>query len=173
MADARPIDTVFKTEWFSIDAVPYGAEGERPYYRLSCDDSVSIIAQTENDKIILIRQYRPAIGDFTLEAPSGYIDGAESPEEAVKRELKEETGFICRSVELLGSLRICPSRINNRLHVFFGRDAKCTGNVATEDMNAELVLVTRDEFKKMILDGQYNEVAGIAMFYLAQARGYL
>lgn len=173
MADGRPTDTVFKTEWFSIDAVPYGTEGERPYYRLSCGDSVSIIARTEGGQIILIRQYRPAIGDFTLEPPSGYVDDGESSEEAVKRELLEETGFTCRSVELLGSLRICPSRINNRLHVFFGRDAKRTGGVATEDTNTELVLVTPDEFKKMILDGKYTEVAGIAMFYLAQARGYL
>lgn len=70
----KHIKKVFETEWFSIDAISYVSSNNKPYYRLSCNDSVSIIAKTTDEKIILVLQYRPAIEDFTLELPSGYVD---------------------------------------------------------------------------------------------------
>lgn len=169
----KHINKVYETEWFSIDAIPYVSSNNKPYYRLSCNDSVSIIAKTEDEEIILIRQYRPAIEDFTLELPSGYVDKGESPEDAVKRELKEETGFICDSAIYIGSLKLCPSRINNTLYFYWGRCSMFIGQKGTQDKESEVVLVTQDEFKKMILEGKYIEVGGIAMFLLAQLKGYL
>jgi hypothetical protein len=62
---------VFETEWFTIDTVPYSNSGGEPYYRLSCSDSVSIIAKTVDDKIILVNQHRPAVESFTYEFPPG------------------------------------------------------------------------------------------------------
>ncbi|MCZ7383501.1 MAG: NUDIX hydrolase [Candidatus Methanoperedens sp.] len=166
----KPARKVFETEWFSIDAVSYESTNKKPYYRLTCNDAVSIIAKTIDEKIILVRQYRPAIGVFTLELPSGYVDLGESPEDSIKRELIEETGFICDFVAQMGSLRICPSRINNNLHVFFGDGAKFTG---TNETDKEIELVTEEEFKRLIVESKYTETAGIAMFLLAQLKGYL
>ncbi len=167
------VSRVFETEWFSIEAISDSISNQKPYYRLSCNDSVAILAKTTEDKIILIRQYRPAIDAFTIEPPSGYVDDKESPEYAIKRELLEETGYICELISYMGSLKICPSRINNSLHVFFGKDAKLRGEKSREDEGAELVLVTLDEFKNLILKGGYIETAGIAMLYMSQLNGYL
>ena len=169
----KPARKVFETEWFSIDAVSYESTNKKPYYRLTCNDAVSIIAKTIDEKIILVRQYRPSIGVFTLELPSGYVDLGESPENSIKRELKEETGFICDFVVQLGSLRISPSRINNALHVFFGSNAKMIKTEETHDRDIELVLVTKDEFKKLIAECKYTEATGIAVFLLAQLKGYV
>lgn len=167
------IQKVFETEWFSIDAIPYESPSKKPYYRLSCNDSVCIIAKTVDNKFILVRQYRPAIGAFTLEFPSGYVDEGESAEEAIKREFTEETGFVCESVSCMGSLRIAPSRLNNTVHVYFGEEARRCGEKGPQDKGIELLLVSQDEFKEFILEGKYVETAGIAMYFLAQLKGYL
>ena len=164
---------VFETEWFSIDAVPYVSQNKKPYYRLSCNDSVCIIAKTIDEKIILVRQYRLAIGAFTLEFPSGYVDEGESLEVAIKREFEEETGFTCDSVVFMGSLRIFPSRVNNTVYVFFGEKARLVTEAGTKDSGIELILVTQDEFEKLIMDGMYVETGGMAMYLLAQLKGYL
>ncbi|CAG8517948.1 1479_t:CDS:2 [Ambispora gerdemannii] len=50
--------------------------------------------QPNDPQIILVIQYRPAVGDYCVEFPSGLIDPHETPEQAAARELKEETGYI-------------------------------------------------------------------------------
>lgn len=171
--DDSSIYKVFETEWFSIDAIPCNLD-KKPYYRLSCDDSVCIIAKTIDKKIILIDQYRPAIGHFTLEFPSGYVKDGESIRDAINRELIEETGFVCRSITYMGPLKISPSRINNTLHVFFGEDAvPIDTNKKIIDDDIKLILVTNEEFKSLIIKQKYTEIGGMAIFLLAKLKGYL
>jgi ADP-ribose pyrophosphatase len=166
-------DTVFQTEWFSIDAVPSESIGGKPYYRLSCDDSVEILAVTSDRKIVLVRQFRPAVGMSMLELPAGYIDPGESPEEAVRRELKEETGYICESINYLGPFKIAASRINNTLHLFCGNDGRVMAEKGKDSCEAEVVLVTQEEFKRLIDDGEFLVAGGIATYYLSQMAGLL
>lgn len=63
-------------------------------------DGVMIIPITEDDEIVLLKQYRPAIGDYLYELPAGIVDPGESIEEAARRELFEETGLSCKEYEL-------------------------------------------------------------------------
>ena len=171
MHKKQPIKKVFETEWFSIDCIPCESVNNKPYYRLTCNDSVSIIAKTIDEKIIFVRQYRPAIEAFTIELPSGYFDANESSEDAIKRELKEETGFVCDFVAPMGSLKICPSRINNTLNVFFGDNAKKVVVKGNEEL--EVVLLTQNEFEELIEKGEFVEGIGIAIYFLAKLKGYL
>lgn len=64
-------------------------------------DGVLILPVTKDDEVVLIKQYRPAIGDFIYELPAGLIDKGENIEEAAKRELYEETGLKCLYSELI------------------------------------------------------------------------
>ena len=166
-------EKVFETEWFSIDAVHYKSSAQKPYYRLSCDDSVEILAVTKHREIVLVRQFRPAVGISMLELPAGHVDGRESPEEAVRRELREETGYVCDSVIYLGPFKISPSRINNTLHLFVGRDAQLPTEKDKETNSPEVVLVTLEEFKRLIGKGKFLEIAGIATYCLAQIAGLI
>lgn len=63
-------------------------------------DGVMILPLTENEEVIILKQYRPAIGDYLYELPAGIVDEGETIEEAAKRELYEETGLRCKSYEL-------------------------------------------------------------------------
>jgi len=62
---------------------------------------VSIIAYTDNNELILVKQFRKPINKYVIEFPAGIIDEGETPQQAALRELKEETGFngIVRNVE--------------------------------------------------------------------------
>ncbi len=162
---------VFKTDWFTIDTVPYYNSGE-PYYRLSCSDSVSIIAKTVDAKIILVRQYRPAVEAFTYEFPSGYVDSDESPQKAMRREFEEETGYRCRRITYMGTTKICPSRINNMLYVFFGQGAERISG-SKKDKDTELILITPDEFGMLVFKSGSVDSSSVAMFQMAQLKGYL
>ena len=108
----------------------------------------------------------------TLELPAGYVKENELPEEAIIREFKEETGFVCNSIKFLGSLRIAPSRINNMLYVYFSQNAEITDTV-DKDQKTNVILVTKDEFNKMIMEGKFVEMAGIAIYYIALEKGFL
>ncbi|MBM4339185.1 MAG: NUDIX hydrolase [Deltaproteobacteria bacterium] len=170
---ARRVKTAFETPWFSIEAIPYGYSNDQPYYQLSCLDSVEIMAMTPAQKILLIRQYRPPLDAYVLELPSGHVDAGELPEEAMKRELREETGFVCESMVYLGAFKIAPSRIHNTLHIFFGRDARPADAKSPDDGDIQTVQVTMDEFERLILEGQFIEMAGVATYLLSRLHGCL
>lgn len=166
-------EKVFETQWFSIDAVYYESSAKKPYYRLSCSDSVEILAVTEHREIVLVRQFRPAVGISMFELPAGHVDDRESPEEAVWRELREETGYACDSVINLGPFKIAPSRINNTLYLFFGRNAKLLCEKDNEADSPQVVLVTMEEFKRLVSGGRFLEIAGIATYWLSEMAGLL
>src|SRR4051812_4658568 len=97
------------------------AAGEAPqnYHAIAQQDYVTIVALTPDKQIPIVRQYRPAVEDFTWELPAGLVDAAEDPAESCRRELLEETGFPARAVHPLGTSYPCTGRLSNRLHSFF------------------------------------------------------
>ena len=111
--------TVFSTPWFDLRAKTVGDAGGLPYYAVDGPDYVCVLALTSSREVVLVRQYRPAVEDFTLELPSGLVDPGESPETTAARELNEETGFRVRRLELMGELRPDTGRLENRLWCFF------------------------------------------------------
>jgi ADP-ribose pyrophosphatase len=64
-----------------------------PYFVVELPPSVCAMALTENNDVVMTRQYRHPIGETLLELPGGFIDKGEAPESAIARELSEETGY--------------------------------------------------------------------------------
>ena len=89
------------------------------HYSISTLDYVSVLAVTKNGTFPLVRQFRPAIEEFTLELPSGHVDQGETPDQAARKELHEETGFVANELILLGNLSPDTGRLGNRLWCFF------------------------------------------------------
>ena len=79
---------------------------------------VSVIAQPEPTSIVLVRQYRPAIGRELWEVPAGKLDGDEDPQTAAQRELIEETGYRCTSMRKLWTFYTAPGFCSELLHLF-------------------------------------------------------
>ncbi|MBI5075799.1 MAG: NUDIX hydrolase [Nitrospirae bacterium] len=71
------------------------------FERVNCDGVIGIVPFTGNNELILIRQFRPPINGFVIELPAGLVDKGESFEQAVRRELIEETGYEAGDVQFL------------------------------------------------------------------------
>lgn len=161
--------TVFQTEWFSIEQESFDqieALKGKPYYRINSPDSVIILAMTEIDELILVKQFRPALNQYTLEFPSGAIDELESPQKAAARELYEETGFVCQTLDCLGKGRIMMSRYNSQDFAFYGTEAVKDPKFENKE-DIEVVLVTPTDFKMLVLSGQFEQFSAFALLVLA------
>lgn len=78
-----------------------------------------VVALNQAGHILLVRQFRPAVGRFTLELPAGHVDPGETPEQSARKELGEETGYEADTLELLATLSPSTSRFTNRAWMFF------------------------------------------------------
>lgn len=141
------------------------------YYVLEYADWVNAVALTEDNKIILVKQYRHAVGDVSLEIPGGVMDAGETPEEAVKRELLEETGYEFNNFELLCNLWPNPSTGNNTVHCYLARGGK---KVTSQHLDAfeEIVVeqYTVEEVKQLLADNEIKQAMHVAGLFYAMAK---
>jgi ADP-ribose pyrophosphatase len=88
---------VFESKWLTIEDRSYELpDGKKVdgYYHLLRPNYVLILAIDNKNKVVVERQYRRGVDDFVYELPAGWINGNESPVDAAKRELAEETGYV-------------------------------------------------------------------------------
>ena len=85
---------------------------------------VAILAKNENDKILMVKQYRKAVEKMLLEIPAGKLDNGEKPAECASRELWEETGYKAKNVKELFSFYTSPGYSNEKLHLYLAEDLK-------------------------------------------------
>ena len=64
--------------------------------------TVAVLALTDDDRVVLVRQFRPGPGEVLWELPGGIVDDGETLEDAAARELLEETGYRAAGVEVVG-----------------------------------------------------------------------
>ena len=157
---------LLKDRWLTVRAdrciTSDGVEVD-PYYVLEALDWVHILAMDSDKNILIVRQYRHAAGIITVEVPCGEIEPGESPVEAAKRELKEETGGAAERFEKLGSFYPNPARLNNRIHTFLAFDIKIIGKQALDETEQiEYEFVTIHKLLKMIETGEFSQGLHVA-----------
>jgi ADP-ribose pyrophosphatase len=94
------------------------------YYVLEYNNWVNAVAITEDNKVLMVNQYRHAAGIVSLEIPGGVIDDGETPEQALRRELLEETGYQFDDFELLCTIYANPSTANNHTYCYLAKGGK-------------------------------------------------
>lgn len=85
-------------------------------------DCVAVVVIDENDNTLLVKQFRKPVEKDLLEIPAGGIDSGEAPEAAVRREMREETGYLPRRVERLGGFYASPGYCTEYLHLYLATD---------------------------------------------------
>ena len=132
-------------------------------------DSVQIVAETKDQQILLIKQYRFGLKEYIYELPGGLIDEGETPATAAPRELREETGFEAAEWHLLGNNPSNPVFMEAHIFHFAASGLTQTGAVAFdngEDIQWELR--PRAEVKEMLLTGAFRHphtVCGLLAYF--------
>ena len=139
------------------------------FFTIETRDWVGIIPLLEGD-VLMVRQFRHGSEEFTLEIPGGLVD-EERPEEAARRELREETGFEAESVELLGVLKPQPAIFNNRFHVFLATGLRKVGEPALEDgEDLEVIRLPLKQVFREMVEGRIDHALVLAAFKLFELR---
>jgi ADP-ribose pyrophosphatase len=113
-----------------------------PFYRIESPAWVNVVALTERDELVMVRQFRQGARAITLEIPGGLIDAGESPAQAAARELLEETGYQADRLSSLGSINPNPALFSNRCHMLVAQGCRLVAeiqNSATEETTVELL----------------------------------
>ncbi len=93
---------LFRTRLFDLERHTLRIKGKlATFYRIGSPNTSVIIPLLEDGRVILERQYRPAIGRYLYELPAGHLNRKEKPASAARRELEEETGYRAGSLRLL------------------------------------------------------------------------
>ena len=127
-----------------------------PYYVYEFPEWATAFALTEDNKVIVVKQYRHPIGEVIVELPGGCVDSTDKDfQTAIARELLEETGYIFTSYESLGRISANPSTNTNWMHMFLAKGGK---KVAEQklDHNEEIIveLITIEELKKLVRENK-------------------
>lgn len=93
---------IWSSPWVSLVQVQ-GKKGDRPYHGLLQRPYVGIVPVLSGERTIVVRQYRPILRRYTWEFPAGTVERGETPLQAARKELWEETGLVGRNWIRLGS----------------------------------------------------------------------
>ncbi|HEY4327440.1 MAG TPA: NUDIX hydrolase [Mucilaginibacter sp.] len=109
------------------------------YYVLEYSNWVNAVAVTEDNKILMVNQYRHAAEIVSLEIPGGVIDAGELPEQALHRELLEETGYLFNDFELLCTVYANPSTADNHTYCYLAKGGKKVQEQALDEQEEIIV----------------------------------
>jgi ADP-ribose pyrophosphatase len=164
--------TVLETPYFRLVARHLVGQQGDPYYAIETSDYVSIVAIAEGGSLLLVRQFRPAVEDWSLELPAGHVDPGEEPQQAARRELLEETGHEASELKLLGCLRPDTGRLSNRMWCYFAANARRKTHAIAE-AGVTLVEVPRGQWASHLSPPKFCHALHVAAIQLALAQGCL
>jgi len=151
---------------FRVDTVRMRDGRETTREIVEHSEVIVVVAIDEKDNLLLVKQYRSPISKELLEIPAGGIDNGEKSEEAVRREMQEETGFLPRKLVKLGGFYSAPGFCTEYLHVFLATDL-VPGRLHAEDTD-EIILerVPVKDIPGMLASGKFEDAKSIAGLYM-------
>lgn len=136
---------------------------------LRSSDAANVIPITNGNNVLLVKQYRFGIEDYTIEIPGGLCEMYEDKLLAVQRELLEETGYSADRWEFLGSVYSNPVFITNQIHHYLAFGAIQTSNQELDfDEEIELIEMPIDELLTKLETGFFTHPHTISAFNLAR-----
>jgi 8-oxo-dGTP pyrophosphatase MutT (NUDIX family) len=140
------------------------------YYVLEYPNWVNVVAITENNEVIMVKQYRHSGDIISIEIPGGVIDGDEKPEHAAQRELLEETGYLFENFELISTIYPNPATSNNVTYCYLalgGKKVQEQDLDEHEDIDIEFHSIA--DVKQMLLNNEIPQalhVTGLMYAFL-------
>ena len=157
---------VFSTKFFAIEEIQSRAPDQPgSYFRLVGPDSSLVCVFDHHSRVLLVKQFRPSIDDYTLEFPAGAVDPDETALEAAQREAFEETGYRIELVTLGSHYHLLTNRTNIKMHLHCGRTLEHEP-ASLPESGVELVWFSRAELLEASLDGRFRQLGGLGLLQI-------
>jgi ADP-ribose pyrophosphatase len=172
----------FVTQWLRLrqDRVLLEGKGEIDFTYHDHPGTVVVVPVTWDDQVVLIRQYRYTVDEWTVEVPAGGLHDAQGMalEAVAHKELREEIGATCQQMRYVNFFYSCVGQSNQRCHVFLATGVELTDQQTAEDTESiELVPTPVGEALHMARTGQIKDgISALALlmcFDLLKADGYI
>ncbi|EGW54267.1 ADP-ribose diphosphatase [Candidatus Endoriftia persephone str. Guaymas] len=158
---------IFRVEEMEIE---YANGERRTHERLlgGSSGSVLIVPMLDEDTVLLIREYASGTDNYQLGLPKGRIEAGETPLAAAGREIREETGYAARNLELLRTVTIVPSYIQHNTHVILARDLYPDRLEGDEPEPIEVVPWRLSNWQQLLAQPDFTEARSIAALCLTR-----
>ena len=162
--------TIVKTRIFSVNEMECSSNMDTrkrsTFVYLDSPNWVNVIAITEDQRLVLVKQYRHGTRTITLEIPGGLCDDGEDVIQAGLRELEEETGFSGSDVHIIGCVEPNSAFLNNQCSTIVVHDVKKTSVQQLDDTEEiEVVLLPLEEVEEYVQKGIIRNAMVISAFY--------
>jgi ADP-ribose pyrophosphatase len=138
-----------------------------PYFVVEMPTSACALPITADGNVVLVKQYRHPVGQTLIEIPGGFIDEGENHEQAIARELLEETGYAFTQFHYLGNTVANPGVLTNYTHLYLATGGHAIAQQQldhTEDI--EIFTVPLDALRHMIANNEIKQALHLTcMFY--------
>ncbi|MEW9111043.1 NUDIX domain-containing protein [Cytobacillus gottheilii] len=164
-------ESIFKGRIISLQVddveLPNGKHAKREL--IKHPGAVAVLAVTDEQKIIMVEQYRKALEKTIVEIPAGKLEQGEDPQECAKRELEEETGYEAAEWSLLTSFYTSPGFADEIVHLYIAKGLSQKENSAEldEDEFVNLMELTLAEAEQLVDEQRiYDAKTAYAVLYL-------
>ncbi len=136
-------------------SLPNGGKGIREYCKHN--GGVCVVAITDDNEVLLVEQYRYAHHTVLTELPAGKLERGENPDEAVIRELREETGAECGKITYLGEMYPSPALMDEIIYMYLAEDLSFGEQSLDDDEFLSCKRIHIDKLVDMILRGEIKD----------------
>ena len=147
-----------------VDEIEYDSTGNKGRREVAVHPGGAVVvAITDENKIVMVRQFRYPFQEWVLELPAGKLDEGEDPQNCAIRELAEETGYTAKKVTKLGHIYTTPGFCNEILHIYLAENLT-PGEHAREEgeEGMEVFEFTIEEIKEKIRNGEIVDAKSIS-----------
>lgn len=141
--------------WNEAVTLPSGASEHRDIVRHP--GGVGAVAVTGDGLVALVRQYRAPFDEVTLEIPAGKLEPGEDPDEAVRRELREEAGLVAKTWERICAMAPSPGYTDEVVRIYLARDLSFVGTDPDDDEFIDVDYVRLDDAVAAIRSGAITD----------------
>lgn len=171
----RANDKVFENRIFTINTKSCLHPEKGVEWDFSVIDTfnwINVIALTEDNRFVLVKQHRLGSDELSIETPGGVIEEGEDPMDCAIREFREETGYEGGSIHLLKDLWVNPAIMSNRISFYFIDGCrKSSEQELDEAEDIEVLTPGIDELLPMMKNGVINHsivITGLSLYFLSE-----
>ena len=127
--------------------------------------AVALIPIDQEGNLLLVEQWRRAIKKILLELPAGTLEKGEDPKVCAQRELREETGFFAKKLQLLGGFFTSPGFCTEYISLYLAQDLQHRPLIGDDTLHIDCHALSLEEVLKKIEKGEIMDMKTIAGIY--------